>query len=342
MKKSDPDIQVARPAVSVALTTLVQQPMVKVGVSAVLLAVAVLVPFILTGYWVRVLTTMLMYAALASSLNIIMGYTGYTDFGNIVFFGIGAYSTGILMKVVGLPLLLAMPVGAVLCSLLAVVMGLPILRLRGYYFAIASLGLSQAMRELVRNMEITGGAKGFSFPMWRVPPRTFNISIYFLMFGLMLMSIAISRWVLHSRLGYGLRAIRADEQGAAVMGINTTWHKITAWALSAFMTGLVGGAYGFWFVYVTPDDVFNILVSVKYLVMVLLGGAGTVAGPVIGAFVLEYVSDFIWARFSVIHMGVLGLAIILTVLFMPRGFLHMIRTRVRPLLARAIIRAERS
>jgi len=341
VNKGDPAIhQVAQATTPVALTRLVEHPMLKVGIAVILLAVAAIAPFGLTGYWVRVLTSMFMYAALASSLNIIMGYTGYTDFGNIVFFGIGAYSTGILMREAGLPFLLAMPVGGVVCALFAVVLGLPILRLRGYYFAIASMGLSQAVREVVRNMEITGGAKGFTVPMWRVPPRTFNILIYFLMFGLTLISVAISHWVLRSRLGYGLRAIKADEEGASVMGIDTTRHKIAAWALSAFVTGLIGGAYALWFVYFNPDDVFNILVSVKYLVMVYLGGIGTVAGPVIGAFLLEYVSDFIWSRFSVIHLGVLGLTVIFIVLFMPRGFLHMVKTRVRPLLARVMSRSR--
>jgi branched-chain amino acid transport system permease protein len=162
------------------------------------------------------------------------------------------------------------------------------------------------------------------------------------MFGLMIANIVISYLVSRSRFGYGIRAIRADEQGASVMGIDATRHKIMAWALSAFMTGLVGGAYAFWFVYFTPDDVFNILVSVKYLVMTYLGGIGTVLGPVLGAFLLEYVSDFVWSRFQGIHLGVLGAAVILIVLFMPRGFLHMVRTRVRPLLSRILARAERS
>jgi branched-chain amino acid transport system permease protein len=302
---------------------------------------AALAPFSLTGYWVRVLTGMFMYAALASSLNIIMGYTGYADFGNIVYFGIGAYATGVLVKLAGLPLPLAMLIGGLVCSVFAALLGLPILRLRGNYFAIATMGLSQAMRELVRNTGFVGGGAGFSLPMLGLEPRVFNMIVYFMMLSLLLLNIAISYLVLHSRFGYGLRAIKADEEGAAVMGIDTTRHKIMAWALSAFMTGLVGGAYAFWFVYFTVDDVFNILISVKYLVMTYLGGIGTVLGPVLGAFGLEYVSDFVWGRFLELHLGVLGAAVILTVLFMPRGFLHMVRTKVRPLLSRMLSRSVR-
>lgn len=313
-----------------------------VAAAVLLLALAAAAPFRLTGYWVRVLTGMFMYGALASSLNIIMGYTGYADFGNIVYFGIGAYSTGILMKNAGVPLLLAIPIGGLVCSLFATMLGLPILRLRGNYFAIATMGLSQAMREIVRNLRITGGGAGFSIPMLRVEPHVFNMLVYFLMLSLMMIVVGISYLVSRSRFGYGLRAIRADEEGASVMGIDTTRWKTMAWALSAFCTGMVGGAYAFWFVYFSPNDAFNILVSVKYLVMTYLGGIGTVAGPVIGAFLLEYVSDFVWSRFKGIHLGVLGLTIILIVLFMPRGFLHMVRTKVQPLVSRVFSRDERS
>ncbi len=334
--------QATKGTIGQSLEALLASPKVRLVLGAVLLALAAIVPFVLTGYWVRLITGMFMYAALASSLNIIMGYAGYADFGNIVFFGIGAYTTAILMKEMGVPFLLAMPIGGLVCSAFTVLLGLPILRLRGSYFAIASMGLSQAMRELVRNLGITGGGVGYSVPMLRVEPRVFNMLIYFLMFGLMALSVLVSYLVLRSKFGHGLRAIRADEEGASVMGIDTTKHKIMAWALSAFLTGLVGGAYGLWFVYITPDDVFNILVSVKYLVMTYLGGIGTVAGPVIGAFLLEYVSDYIWSRFLEIHLGVLGLAIILIVLFMPRGFLHMVRTRLRPMVSRILARGERS
>lgn len=316
--------------------------MAKGAVVAVLAIAAIVAPFILSGFWVRVLTSMFMYAALASSLNIILGYTGYADFGNIVYFGIGAYTTGILTKIGHLPLLLSMLVGGLASGLFATMLGPIILRLRGNYFAIATLGIAQAMLEIVRNLSITGGGAGFSLPLIRLEPRVFNMLTYFMMFVLMVSYIIISYLVLHSRFGYGLRAIKADENGAAVMGINTTRYKTMAWALSAFCTGLVGGAYAFWFFYFTPADVFNTLISVKYFVMVYLGGIGTVWGPVIGAFLLEYVSDFVWGRFLGVHLGVLGAVIVLIVLFMPRGFINMMRTRVLPLVSRLNTLKQRS
>jgi len=318
------------------------QRLLSIGFVAILLICAAVAPFRLSGYWVRVLTGMFMYAALASSLNIILGYTGYADFGNIVYFGMGAYVTGVLMVTWRVPLPLAMLAGGLFCSLFAIIIGLPILRLKGNYFAIATLGLSQAMREIVRNMRITGGGMGLSLPLLRVDPRVFNLIVYFMMLGILAGVVIISYVVSHSRFGYGLRAIKADENGAAVMGIDTTKWKVRAWAITAFCTGIVGGAYAFWFVYFTPPDVFEILMSTKYLVMVYLGGIGTVAGPVIGAFLLEFISDYVWGRFLQIHVGVLGAAIVLIVLFMPKGFIHMVRSRILPLLTRAGAHEERS
>jgi branched-chain amino acid transport system permease protein len=314
---------------------------VKGAVLALLGVAVIVIPFTQSGYWVRLLTGMFMYACLASSLNIMLGYTGYADFGNVVYFGLGAYTTGITMRM-GAPFPLAIVAGGLLCACFAGLVGLPILRLRGNYFAIATLGLSQATREIVRNMTITGGGSGLSVPILRLPPRVFNALIYFLMLFLLVSYMTISHLISRSRFGYALRAIKADEQGASVMGIDTTRQKIKAWVLCAFCSGLVGGVYALWFVYFVPSDVFNILISVKYLVMVYLGGIGTVWGPVIGAFLLEYVSDYVWGRFLQLHVGILGLAVILIILFMPRGFLHMLRTRVRPWISRLATRSERS
>ena len=342
MGESDQVIQQATEAAAHGRPpTLRTGRVVKVAVAALLLICSILAPFTLSGYWVRVLTGMFMFAALASSLNIILGYTGYADFGNVVYFGIGAYTTGILMTRASMPLPLAMLAGSVVCALFATVLGLPILRLRGHYFAIATLGVTEATREIVRNMSITGGGVGLSLPLLRISPRMFNTLIYFMMLVLMISYIAISYIVSRSRFGYALRAIKADEEGAAVTGIDTTRYKIMAWALSAFCTGLVGGAYAFWFVYFTPSDVFNVLTSVKYLVMVFLGGIGTVWGPVIGAFLLEFISDYIWGRFLEIHLGVLGAAVIIIVLFMPRGFVYMMRTKLPALISRIVAREGR-
>ncbi|HMN11861.1 MAG TPA: branched-chain amino acid ABC transporter permease [Bellilinea sp.] len=286
-------------------------------------------PFLGSGYWIRVLTGVFMYAALATSLNVIIGYTGYTDFGNVVFFGIGAYTTAVLMQSFHTPLVLATLAGGVVSAIWAGLLGLPILRLKGHYFAIATIGVMDALREIVTNMNITGGGMGISIPAGiDVSPEQFNNMIYYIMLLLMIIYVIASALIRKSRFGYGLRAIRADEQAAAIAGIPTVRYKVTAWAISAFMTGLVGGFFAYWYAYIEPQDVFNIDISVKYMIMMLIGGSGTVFGPVVGAFFLEIVSELVWGRFFEYHLGILGLIIIFAVIFLPKGILPLIQRRI--------------
>lgn len=293
-----------------------------------LILLAVSFPFWGTGYWIRVLTSVFMYVGLASSLNVIMGYTGYTDFGNVVFFGVGAYTTGVLINSFHVPFYIAVLGGAIVCALYASILGLPLLRLRGHYFSIATIGVMDATREIITNMEITGGGLGMSFPISDMSPQAFNMTVYFVMFGLASLYTLVSWLIRKSRFGYGLRAIRAEEQAANISGVPATKYKVRAWMISAFMTGLLGGVFGLWFSYVEPSDVFDIMISLKYMIMVLIGGSGTVFGPVIGAFFMELVSEVVWGQFLELHMGILALIVILTVIFVPRGILYYIQNRV--------------
>ncbi len=291
------------------------------GLLGLLVAAALLTPAVISGYWIRILTSIFMYAALASSLNIISGYAGYTDFGNVVFFGLGAYCTGILSTKFHLPVPLGMLVGVIIPALYAMLLGLPILRLRGHYFAIATIGVMEATRELVINADkLTGGGVGLTLPIPDMLPRQFYALIYYLMFGLLILYVAISYLIQRSRFGYGLRAIKADEEAAEVSGVNTTRYKVLAWTTSAAMTGLVGGLYAYWFTFIQPSDVFNTTITIQYLIMMLTGGAGTLFGPVVGAFLLQLISEVVWSHFLELHLGVLGALIVVVVLFMPRGF----------------------
>lgn len=308
---------------------------------AVLLFFAVF-PFWASGYWVRVFSSVFMYAALATSLNIMMGYTGYADFGNVVFFGVGAYTTGVLMKHLSAPLPVAVLAGGLMAALFAAALGIPILRLRGHYFAIATIGVMDATREIVSNMDsITGGGTGLSLPIPDMGPRLFFTLIYFTMFGLMIIYAVLSTLIRRSRFGYGLRAIRAEEQAAAIAGIPTTRYKVMAWATSACMTGIVGGVFAYWFSYIEPPDVFNILIIVKYMIMMLIGGAGTVLGPIVGAFFLELLSEVVWGQFLELHLGILGFIIIVVVIFIPKGILALVQGGFRPSVWLAELRANR-
>lgn len=295
----------------------------------ILCAFLVAAPALLTGYWIRTLTDIFMFAILAASWNLIAGYCGYPAFGNVVFFGLGAYATGILMTKVQFSLFAAVAAGGILAVVLAVLLGFPLLRLKGHYFAIATLGVNEALREVVTNLtDLTGGGYGITLPILPGKVEFILASFYFLMLGLLVAVILLTQFISQSRFGFGCRAIRADEDAAAVVGIHTTKYKVIAWSLSALFTGLAGGVYAAWMTYIDPVSVFDMSISVKFCIMVLLGGAGTVWGPVIGALILEMISVLVWSKFVVFHAAILGFIIILVVILIPRGFMQFIRGRL--------------
>lgn len=298
----------------------------KVIILGVLFALFLAAPFILSGFWVRLLTYTLMFSVLASALNIISGFTGYAAFGNMVFFGMGAYTVAVLMNKVHLPFLPALLIAAAVSVVLAILLGSLLLRLKGHYFALGTLGAAEAFKFAIDNLTgLTGGGQGITLPQMRGSPYMVNTVFYFIMFGL-LIAILIVAWKLsRNRLGYAFKAIRADEEAAGVMGIDTTRYKIISWALSAVFTGVTGALYAYWFSYIDPPSVFDVMWVIKMFVIILIGGAGTVFGPVIGAFILETISELVWSRFINLHLGILGTIIILVVMFMPSGIISLVR-----------------
>jgi len=304
-------------------------------------ALALALPPLASGYWVRVVANIFMYAAMAQSLNIMAGFTGYADFGNTVFFGVGAYATALLTTRGGVPVLLAVPAGGLFGVALASLIGLPLLRLRGHYFAIATIGVLEGSREIVANAPFLGGGLGITLPLFAGPPEVFYRIIYYILFGVLLAYTGITWWLSRSKFGYALRAIKADEEAAAVMGVNTTRYKIRAWRLSAFCTGVVGGIYAYWLNFIEPPLVFDIMISVKVWLIMLLGGAGTFLGPIAGAIILELLQAFIWGRFLRGHMLILGAVIALVVIFMPAGFMDLARKRFSAAAVLADLRANR-
>jgi branched-chain amino acid transport system permease protein len=147
------------------------------------------------------------------------------------------------------------------------------------------------------------------------------------MFGILVACFLTAYIISKNRIGYALRAIRANEDAAEMSGIQTTYYKILAWAISAFFTGLIGGVYAYWFTFIEPANVFDIMIAVKAFVMMLLGGAGTVLGPVLGATVLELVSELVWGEFLTLHMLMFGSIIVLVILFIPSGMMEVFRKR---------------
>ncbi|GAB5046533.1 branched-chain amino acid ABC transporter permease [Thermodesulfovibrio sp. TK110] len=286
----------------------------------VFIAILILLPFLVSGYWLRVLTQTFMFAAIATGSNIIIGFTGYPAFGNIAFFGIGAYVTAVLMTKYNLSFFLTLPFCALSGFLVATILGIPLLRLKGHYFAIATIGVMEAIKEIIDNMtEITGGGMGLTLPIMEGDPGYIYKFFYYEIFSIMLLTVLIAFLIFRSKFGYALRAIRIDEDAASVMGINTSLFKTISWAISGALVGIAGGSYAYWLTYIDSSTVFQTSYSVKMFAMILLGGGTTVLGPMIGAFILELVSELVWSKFIEIHGMILGLLIILIVIFIPKG-----------------------
>jgi branched-chain amino acid transport system permease protein len=285
-----------------------------------LFALVALLPLAGDAYWLRLGTTMLMYGVLAMAWNFIGGLAGYPSFASAAFFGLGAYSGAVVQKL-GMPMGLAWTFAGALCLLFAALLGLALLRLRGHYFAIASLVVAEVLRELVNSAtDLTGGGMGLNLP---VPSNATVASqsefFFYAMLALAAITFAAMLWATHSKLGFGLRCIQQNESAADMLGVNTTQYKVAAFMLSGAFAGAAGAIYASWVHYIEPPDVFDVLYSVKAIVMVLLGGAGSVFGPLFGAAIFLSLEELVWRNYLQVHTGVLGLMIVLLVLFLPKG-----------------------
>lgn len=271
----------------------------------------------------RTLAGVFMFVVLAQGWNLIGGFAGYPSFGNVVFFGLGGYTTAILMAKAGAAFWLALPAAGAVGVLFAVLMGIPILRLRGHYFAIATLGVAEGMREVVVNAEgLTGGNSGITVPAVGARAITSypgNTGFYYYFLVLALLAIAVVWVVSRSRFGYGLRAIAQDEEAAAAAGINTTRLKIAAFALSGLLTAMAGAIYAFQQVTIYPPRLFDVDITVLMVVMAVIGGTGTVVGPVIGAVALQFLSESLRTHYTDLHTFIFGAIIVLAVVLLPMG-----------------------
>jgi branched-chain amino acid transport system permease protein len=262
----------------------------------------------------------LLLAVLAQGWNIIGGYAGYASFGNSVFYGLGSYGVAIAMVQWELPFGVGLVFGVVLAVVFAVVLGLPVLRLRGHYFAIATLALSQVMTAVVSNLEIAGRNIGLV-----LPPLNNDRLFYELSLGLLVITTASILWLSRSRFGFGLIAIRENEEAAAVMGVNTTLYKVLAFALSGVFSALAGGIHAYWITFLDPDSAFDIGLNVKMIIMAVFGGPGTVLGPVVGAFSLSAVSEVLSSTITSFAGLFFGAVVVAAVVLMPRGLADWLR-----------------
>lgn len=287
----------------------------------------------------EVFFTMLLSVVLASSLNIILGYTGYVSFGHVVFFGLGGYVGLYVMSQHGAPLWLALLAGGLAAAVLAFLLGKAILRLRGAYFALATIGVNEAMRAFVNNFEPFGSATGLSlnFQVYNDYGGALQAlwMTYYILLAVAVLTIVLSYAVKTSKFGLGLMAIREDEDAAEVMGVVTPSAKTWAYVLSAILPGVVGVLFFFKNAKVLPHEAFRLHFSIEFIVMVMLGGQGTVLGPILGAIGYQRLRGFLLTSelFKNIQLSVAGVLLLIIILFIPAGFVGWLRQRF-PILRR--------
>jgi branched-chain amino acid transport system permease protein len=281
--------------------------------------------------------TILKAIALASSLNILLGYTGYVSFGHIVFYGFGGYVGIYLLNKQGWSIWLAMLAGGLASGLLAFLLGKALLRLRGAYFALATIGINEAMKAFVNNFPLFGGPTGMTlnFSVYKTYGGAAQAlqMVFYVMAALTFGAIILSFLVRSSKFGLGLQAIRENEDAAEVMGVIAPEAKTWAYVLSAVVPGILGVLFFFKNGNIEPHDAFPLHASIELLVMVMLGGQGTVLGPILGAFVYQGMRGYLVTSeiFKDILLSVSGVILLLIVLFIPAGAIGWLRHRVPPL-----------
>jgi len=277
-------------------------------------------------FFLTLFFSVFMYVGLTESWNLMGGYTGYISLGHIAFFSTGAYTTAVLMNRFGASPFATAILGGLFASIVAALVGYPVLRLKGAYFTISSMLLSVVMQLIFMNWEFVGSSTGLWYKLLPVSIETNRFIFYEVMLGLATVITLLVRWVEKSKFGAGLIAIREDEDVAKTMGINTPRLKIRAFVLGAFLAGVVGGVYGYYMSYVHPEVTFNINTSLLLLLMSFFGGCRTWTGPLLGAVVLSLMNQlivtFIGAEISRI---IYGLLLVIVIIFMPDGVLQYIK-----------------
>jgi branched-chain amino acid transport system permease protein len=285
----------------------------------ILAAFLILVPFFATDYWITLLTLILIFSVYAAGWNVFSGLTGYTNFGLAWSIGVSGYVSSLLIADYRVFWLFAWPIGAIFTGIVSIGVGYILLRIKGVYFAISMVALTEGTRELIGTeylTPITHGGKGVPFVAGiRLP--TLYWSILLLAFVTTIICYKISS----SKFGLRLIAIREDEQAAETLGIHTTRDKIIAFVLSGFLVGLAGAIHFTYQNYIDPPFAFSIHLTLTPIVMTLFGGVGTVFGPVIGATLFTFIHEILWAELTLLYMAIFGAILMILILFFPQGLL---------------------
>ena len=270
----------------------------------------------------------LQYVVLATAWNIMGGYMGYVNFGTAGFFAVGAYSSIVMYNLFKAPLILMIPVSGVVCALLGLGMGYLTLRLRGVFFAIATLALAIVLETLIINWDYVGGATGAYIIRSReiAPFGDYIEYLFFVMLLLAIFAVAAARWIERSKTGRGFAAIRDDELAAECAGVPTLRLKLIATTVSGFLMGVAGAPFALYVGFVEPSSAFNLVYAVNAIAMPMIGGATTWIGPLVGALLLGTVQQVATVTISSeLNLLIVGVLLVLFVIAAPEGIVGLIR-----------------
>lgn len=274
---------------------------------------------------INVLFTTFVWTVTSVAWNLLGGFTGQTSFGFAVFYGLGAYTTGLMINA-GVNPYLSFVAAAMVAAVASFLVGLPTFRLRGPYFAIATIGVTEAVRVIMSNLKITGGASGLNI----IENRPFlMVEHYYTGLIAVALAIGISIWIAHSRFGLSLRAIKQDEDAAADVGVNPYRSKLKIHAIAAAMTGVAGAIHARNAVFIDPSGgpggVFAFQTAISILLMPVIGGIGTIWGPVLGGVIFGIVEDQLVVKFPNVHLLLYGVLLILIILLEPDGLVGILK-----------------
>ena len=303
------------------------------------LAALLLFPAVFTQPHPRhVMIMIFLYATLASAWNILAGYCGQISLGHAVFFGLGAYTSTLLTREpLTLTPWLGMVAGAAVAVLASQVIGYPVFRLRGHYFAIATIAVGEIVQTLAINWDRIGGARGLFVPirrpdsLWHMQFHETKAAYYFIALGLLALALGVTRWIERSRRGYYFRAIREDQEAAASLGVPVAREKHWAIGASAALTALGGTFYAQYVLFIDPESVLSLGLSILICLVAVLGGVGTLWGPVLGAAVLVPLSEFtrigLGGGGKALDLLIYGALIVVIAVFQPAGLMGLLRRR---------------
>jgi branched-chain amino acid transport system permease protein len=309
-------------------------PWIKKGIPLGVLLVLVLLPVyqIVNGslnYWLHMLLYVFLYIIMSSSWNIIGGYAGYISLGHNVFFAFGAYFAGMLFVFMRISPFLMAPIAGILAMLGGLLFGLIALRTRGTAFIISTIALVLLMVEVLDNWPLTGGTNGLPMSLIGLEGQYAKIPYYYYLMAIMVLTILAAYFIKHSKFGLALRAISQDETKAEVAGIPTRRYKILAFGISGLFIGMAGAIWGSYITYLRPSIFLTVAIGTSIVLNAILGGRGTVSGPVIGAAIMIAVNEFVVAKLgaSELNIVVTGLILICVLLFFPEGIVGSLRAR---------------